>query len=92
MATITREQYRDSDSFPCGYEVSLIGTIPDVPVSDGIRDFVTVGTYEQACEVMERWAARMAHQVDANAVDFAAIYVNGCDDERSYQIQAVYID
>lgn len=92
MATITHEQYRDNDSYPCGYEVSLIGTVPDAPMADALRDFVTVGTYKQACEVMERWAARMARHVVAGAVLTAAIYVSGCDDERSYQIQAVYID
>ena len=92
MATITREQYRDNDSYPCGYEVSLLGTVAGAPISDGIRDFVEVGTYEQAREVVERWTERMAHQVDAGAVLMAAIYLNGCDDERAYQIKAVYVD
>ena len=92
MATITREQFRDADSYPCGYEVSLIGTVPDESLADSLRDFVEVGTYEQACEVAKRWEERMARQVDANAVDFAVIYVSGCDDERAYQIKAAYVE
>lgn len=92
MATTTRKQFRDVDSYPCGYEVSLIATVPDDSLADSMRDFVTVSTYEQACEVADRWTERMARQVDANAVDFAVIYVSGCDDERAYQIWAAYVE
>lgn len=91
MTNPTYEQYRANDSFPCGYEVSLIASAPDMPIADGIRDFTTCGTYERACEIMERWAARAARQFDANAIDCAAIYVSGCDDERTYQIRGAFV-
>ena len=92
MATITRKQFRANDSFPCGYEVYLIATVPDESLADSLRDFVTCSTYEQACEIAKRWTERMARQVDANAVDYAVIYVSGCDDDRNYQIKAAYVE
>lgn len=92
MATITREQFRANDSFPCGYEVYLIATVPDESMADSMRDSMTCGTYARACDIMEQWAARMARQVDANAVDYAVIYVSGCTDDRNYQIKAAYVE
>ena len=90
MATITREQYCANGYFPCGYEVSIISVAPDAP--EYIHDYTTCGTYERACEIMECWAARMAHRVDANAITCAEVYISGCTDDRNYQIRAVYID
>lgn len=92
MATITREQFRANDYFPCGYEVSFIGaTRDDEGRREDVRDFTTCGTYARACEIMERWAARAARQFDANALDYAGVYVSGCDDTRNYQIRAAYV-
>ena len=89
MATITREQYRANDSFPCGYEVSIVSVAPGVP--EYLHDYTTCGTYERACEIMECWAARAARQFDARALKYAGIYVSGCDDGRSYQIKGAFI-
>ena len=88
MTNPTYEQYRANDSFPCGYEVSLMASSG----GEDVRDFTTCGTYARACEIMERWAARMARQFDANAIDYAAIYVSGCDDARCYQIRGAFVN
>ena len=87
MTNPTYEQYRANDSFPCGYEVSLLAASN----GEDVRDFTTCGTYARACETMERWAARAARQFDANAIDYAAIYVSGCDDGHSYQIRGAFV-